>query len=113
MFALLLCIAAGITPIITSSSDKKLAKLRELGSNVQTINYKNADVTEEVLRLTNGKGVDYVVNNIGVASMPSDVKVLRKRHGMIALVGFLEGVQAPQWSADVMLTLMLKSAKLQ
>ncbi|KAF2732418.1 NAD(P)-binding protein [Polyplosphaeria fusca] len=113
MFSLLLCIAAGITPIITSSSDQKLAKLKELGPQVQTINYKTKNVVEEVMRLTEGKGVDYVVNNIGAASVPDDVKVLRKRHGTIALVGFLGGFQAHQWQADVLLTLMLKAAKLQ
>lgn len=104
-------LAAGIKPIITSSSDAKLAKLEQLG-NVQGINYKTCpDVTAEVLRLTDGKGVDYVVNNVGVTSIPSDLQMLRK-NGSVALVGFLGGVDA-DYPPAVLMTLIIKAAKLQ
>ncbi|RSM06750.1 hypothetical protein CEP52_005597 [Fusarium oligoseptatum] len=113
MFALLICVAAGIKPIITSSSDAKLERVKQLGRDVQGINYKkHADVAAEALRLTGGKGVDYVVNNTGPASMPYDLQALRKKYGTISFVGFLEGFEA-DWSPSLLLTLMSKAAKIQ
>src|SRR5690625_6270950 len=50
--------AAGLQVIITSSSDDKLARTRELGAD-ETINYRTTpEWQDEVLRLTSGKGVD-------------------------------------------------------
>jgi hypothetical protein len=56
----LVCLAAGIKPIITSSSDAKLAKLKKLSPCVHGINYNTSDVKAEVLKLTDGKGVDFI-----------------------------------------------------
>ncbi len=112
MFALKICLAAGIRPVITSSSDNKLKKLGQLDSRIGLINYKNSpNVVEEVLRLTGGNGVDYVLNNIGVASIPDDVQVLRKRGGRIALVGFLDGFD-PKWSPGLLMSLIAKEAQI-
>ena len=110
MFALKICLAAGIIPIITSSSDTKLDKLAQLDPRIGLINYKtHPDVAAEVFRLTAGKGVDYVLNNIGVASIPGDLQILRKRGGRIALVGFLEGYEA-SWPRRLLIKLMAKEA---
>jgi NADPH:quinone reductase-like Zn-dependent oxidoreductase len=111
MFALLISLAAGIKPIVTSSSDAKLEKLKQHGG-IGTINYKSKpDIAAEVLRLTEGKGVDYIINNIGVSSIPADLQMLRKG-GSIALVGFLEGFEAA-FSPYVLMALIAKEAKLQ
>ncbi|KKY27085.1 putative alcohol dehydrogenase [Diplodia seriata] len=113
MFALQLCIAAGIKPIITSSSDEKLEAIKKLSPAVEGINYKkHADVAAEVLRLTEGKGVDIVVNNTGMGSFPSDFASLRKRYGTISWVGFLEGFKG-DWDPSHLFALMTKSAKIQ
>lgn len=110
MFALQICLAAGIRPIITSSSDAKLDKLRQLDSTIGLINYKtHTEITAEVSRLTDGKGVDYVLNNIGVASIPDDLQILRKRSGRVALIGFLDGFEA-DWSPSLLFTLIAKEA---
>lgn len=88
-----------------------MEKLEKLG-NVRGINYlTNADIATEVLRLTNQKGVDFVVNNVGVSSIPSDLQMLRK-NGSIALVGFLEGFDA-DWTPGTLLALIAKAAKIQ
>jgi NADPH:quinone reductase-like Zn-dependent oxidoreductase len=113
MFALLLCIAAGITPIITSSSDEKLKSIQKLSSKVLGINYKTSpDQTAEVMRITEGKGVDIVINNTGLASLPADIASLRAKHGVISLVGFLEGFAA-NWDPTVLFGLMGRSANLK
>jgi NADPH:quinone reductase-like Zn-dependent oxidoreductase len=107
----LLCLAAGIIPIITSSSDQKLAKLKELDPKLHGINYKTQDVKREVLSITGGKGVDFILNNIGISSIPDDLELIRKS-GSIALVGFLEGFTG-SYSPDVLLTVLIKACKIQ
>lgn len=52
------------------------------------INYKTADVTAEVLKLTGGKGADLVLNDVGISSIPEDLKAVRQQRS-VALVGFL------------------------
>ncbi|KAK0660868.1 hypothetical protein QBC41DRAFT_37743 [Cercophora samala] len=113
LFALLICLAAGIKPIITSSSDKKLQDIRKLSPDVQTINYKTvSDQASEVKRLTGGKGVDFVINNTGPASLPEDISFLRQRGGIVSLVGFLAGVGG-DWHPSAIMALMAKFAKLK
>ncbi|KAI3327365.1 NAD(P)-binding protein [Xylariaceae sp. AK1471] len=113
MFALLICVAAGIRPIITSSSDKKLENIRKLGSDVRTVNYKTvSDQASEIKRLTDGKGVDFVVNNAGPGSIPEDISFLRRRGGVISLVGFLNGTNG-DWQPSAIMALIMKSAQLK
>ena len=111
--ALLVCLAAGIKPIVTSSSDEKLERVKKISTKVVGVNYKTKpDVAAEVLRLTGGKGVDYVLNNVGLPSMPSDLQMLRKYGGSIALIGFLEGFEA-NWDPSVLMGLIGKAARIK
>lgn len=93
LFGLLLCLSSGIHPIITSSSDEKLEAIRALAEpgKIDTINYqKNPKWEDEVLRLTGGRGADFVVNMAGPKALPSCLGAVARR-GTISLVGFLEG----------------------
>ncbi|KAK3292110.1 uncharacterized protein B0H64DRAFT_419477 [Chaetomium fimeti] len=113
LFALLICLAAGIQPIITSSSDKKLEDIQKLGADVRGLNYRTvSDQASEVKRLTDGKGVDFVVNNTGPASLPEDISFLRQRGGLVSLVGFLAGTDG-DWKPSVIMGLMAKFATLK
>ncbi|KAH7067381.1 chaperonin 10-like protein [Paraphoma chrysanthemicola] len=107
IMALLVCLAAGIKPIITSSSDDKLARLQKLSPNVTGINYRTADVKDEVLKMTDGKGVDFILNNVGISSLPEDLDLVRK-NGSIALVGFLDGFTA-KFPPEILHTLLYKA----
>lgn len=110
---MLICLAAGIQPIITSSSDKKLEDVQKLGADVCGINYKTvSDQASEVKRLTDGKGVDFVVNNTGPGSIPEDISFLRQRGGVVSLVGFLAGFSG-DWQPSAVMALMSKFAKLK
>lgn len=72
MFALLISLAAGLKVISSSSSGEKLQCLKQLG-NVGIINYKtHPDVAVAELCPTDGKGVDYMFNNAGISSVPTD-----------------------------------------
>jgi NADPH:quinone reductase-like Zn-dependent oxidoreductase len=115
MFALLIALAGGLKPIITSSSDEKLAALAtKLGTpDLVGYNYRtNPDQVAEVKRLTGGKGVDFVVNNNGPPGIPADIDSLVHSYGVISIVGFLGGRSA-DWNPGKLLSLIAKTARLQ
>ncbi|KAM6505546.1 hypothetical protein FSOLCH5_013722 [Fusarium solani] len=113
MCALLISLGAGIQPIITSSSDEKLKAIQALDPRIKTINYKtHPNQAEEVKRITNGRGVNFVINNTGPASIIDDIELLCSRGGSVALVGFLEGWKA-EWDPSAIMGIMGKNARLQ
>ncbi|GEP11072.1 zinc-dependent alcohol dehydrogenase family protein [Methylobacterium gnaphalii] len=88
VFAIQLAHAAGARVIATSSSDAKLEKARGLGAS-ETINYRtHPDWQHEVRRLTNGTGVDHVVEVGGTGTLPRSIASTRPG-GHIGLVGLL------------------------
>lgn len=88
IFALQLAHAAGAKVIITSSSDEKLARARDLGADF-TINYATTpEWGAEVLRLTAGAGVDVVVETGGPGTLAQSIAATR-RGGAVQLVGVL------------------------
>lgn len=113
MIALMLCLGAGVQPIITSSSDDKLETIRKISPRILGINYKTThDQVAEVKRLTNGRGVDYVLNNTGIPSVIDDIEMLRERDGTVSLVGALGGFESV-WKHSELIKLMTKRAKLK
>ena len=90
IFALQLAKAAGARVIITSGSDEKLARARELGAD-EIVNYQTMpDWEKQVLALTGGRGVDLTVEVGGAGTFNKSVKATR-RGGAIALIGVLAG----------------------
>lgn len=77
--------ASGATVIATSSSDDKLALARKYGATY-LINYnKTPDWEKEVLKVTNGVGVDHILEVSGVTLMKS-VQAVRMG-GTINVIG--------------------------
>jgi NADPH:quinone reductase-like Zn-dependent oxidoreductase len=82
--------AMGITTIITSSRDDKLARAKQLGAD-HGINYKNTpDWDKAVKDLTNGQGVDCVVEVGGARTIAKSFTSIRVG-GRIGLIGNLSG----------------------
>jgi len=117
MFVVSLCLAAGIKPILTSSSDQDLEEVKELGSRenpVLGINYRvTPDWDEEAKKLTGCLGVDFVVNNVGARAMEKSINALVTRTGTISLVGFLGGVPEQSEMPDCVLPLLFKGSRMQ
>ena len=87
--ALILAKAAGVKTIITSSSDEKLKYTQEKYGVDYIINYKtHPDWEKEVLRLTSGEGVDFVIENGGAGTIAKSI-ASTKRGGQVLIVGFL------------------------
>jgi NADPH:quinone reductase-like Zn-dependent oxidoreductase len=94
LFALQFASLAGATVIATSSSDGKLARLRELGAS-HGVNYKTRpDWDAEVLEATGGRGVDHVIDVAGGANLNRSLGAVRVG-GTVSLVGMIAGTSAP------------------
>ena len=69
LFNLQLAKAHGARVIVTSSSDEKLARMKQLGAD-HGINYRTTPAwKKEVLAMTGGRGADVVLNTVGYAEM--------------------------------------------
>jgi NADPH:quinone reductase-like Zn-dependent oxidoreductase len=91
--ALQLAILAGATAIVTSGSDEKLAKAKALGAEA-SINYRRDKVAPRVLELTNGRGVDMVIDNVSAATWEDSLRAAAWG-GRIMVCGATTGAQPP------------------
>lgn len=90
--ALLLAKAAGASVIATSSSEEKLAKVKALGAD-EVINYKTTPQwAEEVLRRTDGLGVNCVIEVGGAGTLAQSMQALAHA-GKISMIGVLSGFE--------------------
>ncbi len=107
-FALQFAKAAGARVIVTSSSDEKLDRARQLGAT-ETLNYTRVPKwDQEVRRLTGGHGVDHIIEIGGPGTLPQSYQAIGFG-GKIALIGFL----APSTGEANPFPLMPKCASLQ
>jgi NADPH2:quinone reductase len=83
----------GIEMYGTSSSDDKLARVRELGLQ-HGINYKQHDYVEAIKDLTNGEGVDAVFEMLGGEHVAKSVRCVRD-FGRVIVYGAATG-ETPQ-----------------
>ena len=89
-WALTLAHAAGLRTIVTSSDDAKLERVRALGSDA-TINYRtHPQWSDEVLRLTEGRGADLVVEIGGEGTLGQSIDATAAG-GTVAMVGGASG----------------------
>ena len=89
IFALQFAVMHGARAIITSSSNEKLARARQLGA-WQTLNYAdNADWDQAVIELTGG-GVDQTIEVGGPGTLEKSINATRVA-GRVSLIGILSG----------------------
>jgi NADPH:quinone reductase-like Zn-dependent oxidoreductase len=94
IFALQFAKIMGALTIVTSSSDEKLARARALGAD-HTINYKQyPNWADHVLDLTDGRGVDHVIEVGGPDTLPQSISACRIG-GHIEFIGVLTGFSGP------------------
>jgi NADPH:quinone reductase-like Zn-dependent oxidoreductase len=91
--ALAIAKALGAQVIVTSSSDEKLTRARELGAD-EAVNHATGDVKAAVRELTGGRGVDVVVESVGEATWRTSLDVAAQG-GRIAVCGATSGPNPP------------------
>ena len=100
VFALQFAKAAGCHVIATSSSDVKLGILGELGAD-EFINYRETENWgDKVQEITNGKGVDVVVEVGGSGTLSQSVRAVGMS-GHISMIGVLTGIQGEVPTAEL------------
>jgi NADPH:quinone reductase-like Zn-dependent oxidoreductase len=85
--------ALGARTIVTSSSDEKLTRARELGADA-TVNHATGDVKAAVKEATGGRGADIVIDHVGEATWRTSLDVAA-REGRIAVCGATTGPNPP------------------
>lgn len=90
LFGLQIAKALGGRVILTSSSDAKIERARALGAD-ETINYRtHPEWHEQALELTNGGGVDHILELGGPDTFASSIACLAPG-GVISQIGVLTG----------------------
>jgi NADPH:quinone reductase-like Zn-dependent oxidoreductase len=91
--ALAIAKALGARVIVTSSSDAKLERARELGADV-VVNHATGDVKAAVKEATGGRGADVVVEHVGEATWRTSLDVAG-REGRVVVCGATTGPNPP------------------
>jgi len=89
--ALQVAYAMGAEVWVTSGSDEKLEKARDLGAT-QTFNYRQEDWGAAVWERSGKRGVDVVLDNVGEATWSSSLRTLRTG-GRLVTCGATTGPQ--------------------
>jgi NADPH2:quinone reductase len=84
--------AAGATVIVTAGSDEKCAACVRLGAD-HAINYRRSDFAEEVNRLTQGRGVDVILDMVAGGYVARELNCLAE-DGRLVFIAVQGGVEA-------------------
>jgi NADPH:quinone reductase-like Zn-dependent oxidoreductase len=85
--------ALGARTIVTSSSDEKLERARELGADA-VVNHAEGDVAAAVKEATEGRGVDVVIEHVGDATWKTSLQAAGP-NARIAVCGATSGPNPP------------------
>jgi zinc-binding alcohol dehydrogenase/oxidoreductase len=91
--ALAIAKALGARALVTSSSDAKLERARELGADA-TVNHAVGDVKSAVQEATGGHGIDVVLETVGEATWATSLQVAAPG-GRITVCGATSGPNPP------------------
>ncbi|OOG42785.1 NAD(P)H-quinone oxidoreductase [Polaromonas sp. A23] len=84
--------AMGATVLVTAGSDEKCAACLALGAD-HAINYKTSDFAEEVKKLTDGKGVDVILDMVAGSYVAREIGCLAE-DGRLVFIAVQGGTKA-------------------
>ncbi|MGH3620583.1 MAG: NAD(P)H-quinone oxidoreductase [Sciscionella sp.] len=84
-------VALGARVAVTAGSADRLERCRDLGADI-TVNYREQDFAEEVLRATGNHGADVVLDSIGAKYFEPNVTVLATG-GRLIVIGMQGGTK--------------------
>jgi len=91
-FAIQLASAMGVTVLVTAGSDEKCRWCEQLGAT-RSINYRTEDFVSVVKTLTDGQGVDIILDMVGGEYIQKNLTVAA-RDGRLVSIAFLQGSRA-------------------
>ena len=93
--------ALGHRVFATAGSDDKCRACEQLGAE-RAINYREADFSTEVRSLTDGRGVDVILDMVGGDYLPREIGCLAD-DGRLVIIGLLGGAKAQVPLAQILL----------
>lgn len=99
-FAVQMCRQAGARVIATAS--RSVERVRSLGAD-ELIDYRQGDVLAETMRLTQGRGVDAVIDLVSADSATALLPLLRHNGEMVCVVGRPQDKDLPPWGKAISL----------
>ncbi len=84
--------AIGATVIVTAGSDEKCAACIALGAD-HAINYKDTDFVEEVKKLTNGRGVNVILDMVAGSYVAREIECMAE-DGRLVIIAVQGGIKA-------------------
>ena len=107
IFALQIAKAQGAEVFVTSGSDEKLARAKQLGADYG-INRLKGDWAEGIYELTNDRGIDHIIETVGGENLRHSLRAVAV-HGRISVIGVLAGSEISLPAGE----LLLKSPVIQ
>jgi len=108
LFALLFAKAAGAEVLITSSSDEKLARAKELGADY-TVNYYDYPTWRQEVKKVWPDGADHIIELGGAQTLEQSIRATRIG-GHISLIGVLTG---PNTSSIPLPMILMRNIRIQ
>ena len=99
--AIQLAYAKGIQVFATAGSEEKCAACEQLGAS-KAINYRDADFVDDIKKLTNGRGVDVILDMVGGDYIQRNIAAAA-HDGRIVNIAYLKGSKATVDFMPVML----------
>lgn len=87
--AIMLANAFGANVFATAGSDEKCRACESLGAR-RAINYRKTDFADDILRATDGRGADVILDMVGGGYVEKNIRCAA-RDGRIVSIAFLEG----------------------
>jgi NADPH2:quinone reductase len=84
--------ALGATVLVTAGSDEKCVACLALGAD-HAINYKTSDFVEDVKKLTNGQGIDVILDMVAGSYVAREIQCLAE-DGRLVIIGLQGGIKA-------------------
>jgi NADPH2:quinone reductase len=94
--------AFGATVYATAGSDAKVAACEKLGATAG-INYRSEDFFDAIKRLTDGRGVDVVLDMVGAPYFLRNLRCL-KMDGRLVQIAFLQGAKVENFDLTPVMT---------
>jgi NADPH:quinone reductase len=87
--AIMLASAFGANVFATAGSDEKCKACERLGAR-RAVNYRNADFVDAILRATEGRGADVILDMVGGSYVEKNIRLAAK-DARIVSIAFLQG----------------------
>lgn len=86
--------------VISTCSQENMDHVKALGADY-TVDYKNQNVTDQILKITSGRGVDAIINTISKLSAEEDLQRIAFNGHLVCVAGIADNELIPPFTKGV------------